>query len=398
LSTNRVAFGGGASERTARNFVNEFHNTDDTHDRLHEEPPWLTQSEFRIQQQQYKSDTIRILRSMAVLFVLGGVGFIVLSSFHLELHLFEYKRVKGSVALASLFTLAGCVVWRLCDLEKRGPKYPKCQIPLIGINACITMATRTCPKCHVVILQPNEDRLDSESFPIERASAPVRLTSDDLDQKAKVSSRLLTQLTTVSFLVALMLTAATWAVLWNLGLWSANLMLEMPQDSLAQRATLGRFATTCVFVITFGSGFIVALRKSEARRSLTCSACGDRLSHYTLLKLTGNCTSCGGQIIQDAAFVDAPANALAKTLMARDEFQKETKRIQRRRPLCCFAGGAAGFAWFIAVMLMARWTGRGDLGRVQELFPESWGFDTRLLGLVQVQGGIDDGHGGGIGT
>jgi hypothetical protein len=38
------------------------------------------------------------------------------------------------------------------------------------------------------------------------------------------------------------------------------------------------------------------------------------------------------------------------------------------------------------------------LGRVQELFPESWGFDTRLLGLVQVQGGIDDGHGGGIGT
>jgi hypothetical protein len=338
----------------------EFDNTDDTQDRLHEEPHRLTQSEFRIRQQQYKSDVIRTLWETGVLFVLGGFGFIVLFSFQLELHLQEYKRVMAGVALACLVVFSVWVVWWLCILEKRGPKCPTCQVPLVGIDACITMATRSCPKCYVVILQPNENCSDSESIPVERNFEPGLLTSDDLDQKVKASSRLLTQLTTITFLAALMLSGATAGVLWYLDLWSASLIPGIFLDGPPQRSTMGLLATICVFVITFGSGFIVTLRKSEACRSLTCWACGDRLSHYTLLKLTGNCTSCGAQIIQDAALADVPANARAKNLMARDEFQKETTRLNRWRPLCCLAGGAVAFAWLIAVLLLARWTGRGD--------------------------------------
>ena len=286
----------------------------------------------------------------------------------------ELQEERGLLGIGMALTMvimAGSVLYRHDQRVKSlGLACPECSRLLIGAMA---MALRICPHCHKPFLNADSES-SGESEDAQAAMGSVTLA--DLDVQQAAESKRFRRVVRDYLVASLICAGLSAAVIWYAGFWSYSFFPEATFYPM-------RILPMMIGSVVVGVGTIIAGRISRQHRRLQCQECRAILSRNSILRMTGNCTSCGCRVVRDPLMPDLPETEPAETLLSREEFRKRSAQIQRRGPLCCLAGGAAGFLWVAAVFWNAVAAGRSHLR--DEMDPITAGL--AFLGIV-IQIGV----------
>lgn len=260
------------------------------------------------------------------------------------------KRIWGFVVMAA--GTIGFIVYMGLRLERMsarpGTACPHCSTPLLGGHiTSLAIATKHCPRCHKTLFEPTaveDDATASVSAKLDEDSVSRLMTREQLKAADAACRRSFFKYIGVAVALAVVYGAVAATIVF--------LFRQRMEDAAGET-----LAPVIKILLVFPSfvllmwGIPVALRKSERVHRPRCPGCQEQLNHHALLLITGACSHCGQRVLSDALPL-APFAAdtePAWVLMDRQQFSDELRRLHRRMPLCCLAGGAVGFGWFVVV-------------------------------------------------
>ena len=264
------------------------------------------------------------------------------------------KRIWGLVVMAA--GGFGVVVYLCVRLGRSsshaGTACPHCSAPLLGgYNTSLAIATKHCPRCHKALFEPTaveDDTTPSVSAKLDENPVSRLMTREQLRAANAASCRSFFKYIGVAVALAVVYGAVAATIVF--------LFRQRIEDAAGE--VLAPFLKILLVFPSFVLlmwGIPVALRKSERAHRPRCPGCQEQLNHQALLLITGACSHCGQRVLSDALpLVPFATNSESSwVLMDRQQFSDESRKLQRRMPLCCLAGFAAGAGWFVVLAAMA---------------------------------------------
>lgn len=257
------------------------------------------------------------------------------------------KRIWGFVVMAA--GTIGFIVYmglRLHRMSARpGTACPHCSAPLLGgHNTWLAIATKHCPRCHKALFEPTaveDDAAASFSAKLDDDSVSHLMTREQL--RAANTACVRSFFKYIGVAVAL-------AVVYGAGAATIVFLFRQRIEDAAGEVLAPFLKILLVFpsFVLLMWGIPVALRKSERAHRPRCPGCQEQLDHPALVMVSGVCSHCGQRVLSDALPLVpfATDTEPPEVLMDRQQFSDESQKLQRRMPLCCLAGFAAGAGWF----------------------------------------------------